>query len=277
MKPFLKWAGGKTQLLPELLARTPKTFGRYFEPFVGGGALFFALHDNGRLAASGGAYLNDANEKLITTYTAVRDHVDEVFGNLTVDEYNEGSKEKQREIFDVVRRLFNANDGPPALRAARFIFLNKTCFNGLYRENRSGEFNVPFGDRLLSIDTNGIRECSRALQTAVLSSHDFEVAVSDSKEGDFVYFDPPYVPVSATSNFSAYQKEGFGPKEQTRLRDVARRLKERGVHVLLSNADVSFVRDLYSSPFFVIDRVEARRNINSKGDRRGAVGELLIT
>ncbi len=292
MKPFLKWAGGKTQLLPELRARLPKKFGMYYEPFLGGGALFFnlALHggtlenSRARVFSTIDACLNDSNEKLITTYKAIRDNVEGVITRLrlTAEEYNEATATRQRAHYNNVRAVFNSTGAEvPAMHAARFIFLNKVGFNGLYRVNSDGLFNVPWGKKKMYLpDAEGLRACSRALHGVALTNVDFEKAVALAKKGDFVYFDPPYVPASATSDFTAYSKDPFGPEEQTRLMCCARSLKSRGVHVLLSNSDTPFVRQIYGGKLavpFKIERVEARRNINSVGAKRGKVGEVLIT
>lgn len=270
-KPFVKWAGGKRQLLPELLKRVPPKFGRYFEPFVGGGALFFTLAAQGGIEAA----LGDANVALMRTYRAVRDDVERVI--LLLREHKLAHSEEHYYTQRVLG--FNNDDGAEA----RFIYLNRTGFNGLYRVNRLGRFNVPYGryTNPTICDADNLRACSRALRGVRLAEgSDFEwIGWSDTfgaAKRDFVYFDPPYWPASGTADFTAYTADGFGPKEQTRLRDTALRLKARGVHVMLSNADVEPVRKLYAKGF-KIERVEARRNINSRADRRGAVGEVIIT
>lgn len=277
-RPFVKWAGGKTQLLVELRKHVPERCGRYFEPFVGGGALFWHLAQD-RVpilpgAAKGSwAVLGDANKALVTTYKCVKTDVKELVTQLRT---HQRSHEKRGSKFFYELR----EDAPSGAYeiAARFIALNKLSFNGLYRVNKSGKFNVPYG-KWASVpnvcDADNLHACAQALRGVEIVAGDFAVAVSSAKKGDFVYFDPPYVPVSATSDFTAYTKEAFGPVEQERLRDVALRLKKKGVHVLLSNADVPFVRKLYTMGFSC-RRVEARRNINSKSGSRGPVGELLI-
>ena len=266
-RPTLKWAGGKRQLLPELRKALPAKWGHYYEPFIGGGALFFDLRASGW---AGAATLGDANERLVRMYLGVRGDVDEVIRLL--------KKTRYAKAFYLRERARNPDlFGDDAEIAAWFIYLNKTGFNGLYRVNRKGEFNVPFGryDNPLICDEPNLRAASHALKKTKLVIGDFEKAVKSAEAGDLVYCDPPYVPVSATSDFTSYTKEKFGPVEQERLRDMALRLKRLGVHVILSNADVPFVRKLYKG--FNIRSVSARRNINSKGGSRGAVGEVIIT
>ena len=279
-RPVIKWAGGKTQLLPELRRRVPSDFGRYWEPFVGGGAMLFDMLQQGRTADSYSAgcteaTINDSNGWLTATYRAIRDNVTGVIAYLK--EYEAQYRKRGAEFYYEVRKR-----NPMLLvdQAAAFIFLNKTGFNGLFRVNKAGDFNVPHGKRAsvpLICDAENLHLVSRALEHVFIESGDFEVCCAGVKSGDFVYFDPPYVPVSASSDFTAYTKEPFGPTEQERLRDLALRLKKRGAHVLLSNADVPYVRDLYPNGLFIIERVEARRAINSDASKRGVVGEVLIT
>ena len=263
-RPFIKWAGGKRQLLPALIERVPDFYGTYFEPFLGGGALFFSQRP-------GQAVLADVNTRLIRTYRGVRDHVDDVIGLLR--EYPHDS----RFYYDLRQRdIDSASD---AEVAAWFIYLNKTGYNGLYRVNRGNGFNVPFGRYAnpTICDEPTLRACSAALAGVErLLVSDFEVAVEGANRGDFVYFDPPYVPLSITSSFTSYTSHGFGPEDQIRLRDLARRLKKRGVRVLLSNSSAPFVRDLYAEDFDV-EEVLATRMVNSKASARGAIIELVIT
>jgi DNA adenine methylase len=218
-------------------------------------------------------FLNDSNAWLTSTYKAIGSNVNGVITLLKAHEIS--YRERGTDHYYEVRKR------APTLIidvAADFIFLNKTCFNGLFRVNRAGDFNVPAGkfkSPPTICDEENLCAASRALQGVTITSDDFEVACRDAEAGDFVYFDPPYWPVSTTSNFTAYGKDPFGPNSQWRLRELALRLKKRGVKVLLSNADVPEVHDLYAG--FNIERVEARRSINSKGGKRGAVGEVLIT
>ena len=289
--PFIKWAGGKTQLLPELRRRVPVAgpilgghqpadFGRYWEPFVGAGAMLFDLADRFGLEHLVGeqqtwATINDSNAWLTTTYKAIRSNVRGVVAYLK--EYEASYRKRGAEFYYEVRKRPHA-----ALlvdQAATFIFLNKTCFNGLFRVNRGGDFNVPHGKRAsppLICDVENLYAVSRVLQHVAIQTGDFASCCErEAEPGDFLYFDCPYWPVCASSDFTAYTKEPFGPAEQTRLRDLALKLKARGCHVLLSNADVPPVRALYAEGF-TVERVEARRNINSDGAKRGNVGELLI-
>jgi DNA adenine methylase len=284
LTPFLKAAGGKRQLLPELLARLPSSWGRYHEPFVGGGALFWELQSTGRLL--GGATLSDANPHLVAAWIGVRDQIDLVVDLLRKLPDDEETFRSIREQ-DTLAPLL---EGPPGADlelkvghvtwlAARFLYLNRTCFNGLYRVNRAGRFNVPYdasrrGKRDV-VREDVLRAASAGLHGVFVARADFEVALSDARPGDLAYLDSPYVPVSKTSNFTGYTEGGFKAEDQVRLRDRALELRRRGVHVVLSNADCETVRELYAD--FRIERVEARRNINSRGDRRGSVGEVIIT
>ena len=263
-RPFIKWAGGKRQLLPALIERVPDTFGTYFEPFLGGGALYFSQRPER-------AVLADVNTRLIRTYRGVRDRVDDVIGLLRQYPYD------SKFYYDL--RRVDIDSASDAEVAAWFIYLNKTGYNGLYRVNRGNGFNVPFGRYAnpTICDEPTLRACSAALTTVgQLLVSDFEVAVEGARRGDFVYFDPPYVPLSVTSSFTSYTSDGFGPKNQVRLRDVARRLKEEGVRVLLSNSSAPFVRDLYAEGFGV-EEVAATRMVNSRASARGAVTELVIS
>lgn len=261
-RPFIKWAGGKRQLLPALLRHAPENPSCFFEPFIGGGALFFSLRPRR-------AVLADVNERLIRTYKGVRDSVDDVIRLLRSYPHDSAFFYRFREA-----DIDSASD---AEVAAWFVYLNKTAYNGLYRVNRANRFNVPFGRYAnpKTCDEPTLRECSNALAGTELLVEDFEVAVARAESGDFVYFDPPYVPLSTTSSFTSYTSLGFGPAEHTRLRDAARKLKERGVRVLLSNSSASFVRELYATGFAVVE-VQATRAVNSKATARGAVMELLI-
>lgn len=261
-KPFIKWVGGKRQLLPELLQRVPGSYGRYFEPFVGGGALFFEMQP--RAAA-----LTDVNARLIRTYRGVRNSVEEVIALLDTYPHSE-------EFFYGLRSA-PIDAATDVEVAAWFIYLNRTCFNGLYRVNRKNGFNVPYGRHAnpTICDAETLLACSAALQGASLEAADFEQAVADAQPGDLVYFDPPYVPLTVTSSFTSYTADGFGSADQQRLRRVALELKHRGVHVLLSNSSAQMVRELYAE-HFVVHEVDARRSVNSKGSGRGSVKELLM-
>src|SRR5580658_4291008 len=259
-KPFLKLAGGKRQLLPSLLEHAPSSRSTYFEPFIGGGAFFFALRP-------WRAVLADVNERLIRTYRGVRDDVEAVIRLLRSYPHDSAFFYRFREEA--------VDSGSDAEVAAWFIYLNKTGYNGLYRVNRENRFNVPFGRYVnpAICDKSTLRACAAALRDVELLVEDFEAVAERAKPGDFVYFDPPYVPLSATSSFTSYTSGGFGLPEQTRLRDVAKRLKQRGVHVLLSNSSAPFIRDLYGEGF-EIEEVSAMRFVNSRSSARGAIAEL---
>jgi len=272
-KPFLKWAGGKTQLLPQLRASAPAQIDTYFEPFLGGGALFFALQQEGRFKQ---AVLTDLNVELINAFTQVRDAVEEVISVLRAHEHSYGTgKARRTKYFYAVRGM---RPMFPTEQAARMIFLNKTCFNGLYRVNAQGDFNVPHGRYANPkiCDAGGLRAASGALQDVEIQASDFEDAVHNAAPDDFVYFDPPYVPVSDTSNFTAYTATAFGIKDQERLADVAENLASRRVDFLLSNSNHPDVQSLYHSRGMSTRIVAAGRAINSVGAARGRVGEYLI-
>ena len=261
-RPFLKWVGGKTQLLQYLTEMIPESTGIYHEPFVGGGALFFELAPNR-------AVLSDLNQELIDCYRAVRDSVEEVIEILKTHRY-------EKEHFYQVRAV-----DPWQLslteRAARMIYLNRTGFNGLYRVNSKGEFNVPFGryTNPTICDEPNLRACSRRLQGVELLCEPFEAVLTRAKSGDLVYFDPPYIPVSNTSNFTAYEKSGFGMDSQEHLAEIFDELAERGVFAMLSNADVPWMRSRYEEHY--LRPIKAARNVNSKADKRGPVSELIVT
>lgn len=264
-RPFLKWVGGKTQLLPQIVPRMPKTFRRYFEPFVGGAAMFFDLRQR---RPDMPAVLQDVNEELVNAYCSVRDDVEGVIAALREHRYEE-------EHYYAVRAQ-RPSDLLPTKRAARTIFLNKTGYNGLYRVNRSGQFNVPFGrfTNPLFCDAENLRACARALAKVEIAVADFSAVLTKARRGDFVYFDPPYVPLSPTSDFTAYIPGGFGEAEQRKLAKVFAKLAARGVSVMLSNSDTPLVRELYAD--FTIDTVLASRSINSKGSGRGKLNEVIV-
>ncbi len=275
VRPFLKWAGGKQQLLPALLEAMPATFERYFEPFVGGGALFFTLaRERAPLRAS----LGDANPDLIATYEVVRDDLDGVVALLGSLEraYLAADFEGRARLFYEQREFAPASK---AERAARFIFLNKTCYNGLYRVNSKGLFNVPHGryrePRILDRDV--LAAASAALQDATLACADVEVTCASARAGDFVYFDPPFHPLSTTSSFTQYTSADFGWADQERLRVCIDGLTARGVQVLLSDSPHPLIVYLYESAGYELRRIPARRAINSKGTGRGPIDELLVS
>jgi DNA adenine methylase len=265
--PFLKWAGGKRQLLREILEAAPARMTTYYEPFVGGGAVFFALAAERRFER---AVLADANHELILCYQALRDDVDGVIAELRAHRH-------RRNHYYAVRARNPEELAPPA-RAARLIYLNRCGYNGLYRVNSRGEFNVPFGRyRNPTIcDGEGLRAVARALQGVELVCRDFEDTIAEAQRGDFVYLDPPYLPVSRTSNFTGYARAGFSFEDQRRLAAALRRLGQRGVAALLSNSDCADTIKLYKGQPLKLGRVVARRAINSVSTGRGPVGELLV-
>ena len=271
-KPFLKWAGGKTALLAELLAAAPGRIETYYEPFLGGGALFFALQAEGRL---GRAALSDRNRELINAYIQVRDNVDALIGALHVHQRKYLAAQDRAEYYYAIRgkRLACSLGG-----AANLVFLNKTCFNGLYRVNSKGRFNVPHGryDNPTICDEVNLRAASSALQGVELRVADFADAASAAAAGDFVYFDPPYVPLSQTAHFTAYTAGEFDMNEQKRLAQTAAHLARRGAHVVLSNSGHPDVAEMYASELFTLREVQARRAINAVASGRGPVREYLV-
>lgn len=293
--PLLKWAGGKTQLLPELRKALPKALGKerqfYYEPFIGGGALFFYVSSNFSLEKK---YISDINEELVLLYRVVRDNPKELLQYLSQykQDYLKTPAEKRNALFLSIREAYNEKKAihdfevlteESVLRSAQLIFLNKTCFNGLYRLNKKGLFNVPFGKykNPKFFETRNVMACSQALQNTEIFCADFSDLVLDKPEESFVYFDPPYRPVSTTSSFKSYSKSAFSDEHQRKLAEKATALHKAGALWLLSNSDPKplnpkdhFFDELYGE--FDIQRVQARRSINVKGNKRGKISELLI-
>jgi DNA adenine methylase len=266
-RPFLKWAGGKHQLEERLLSLAPADFRAYHETFLGGGAIFFALFRAGKLGGKK-VYLSDINSELIATFTAVRDDVDSVIACLEKHKYD------QKHYYSV--RAQDPWKLESAELAARMIFLNRTGFNGLYRVNSRGEFNVPFGryKNPLICDRDNLEAVSKALQEVELRCESFEQVLGRARNGDFVYFDPPYVPLSKTANFVGYVQDGFDLDAQERLAEVFEQLSRRGVFVMLSNSDTPWVSKRYRA--FRLLRVFANRQVNSRSDQRGPISELVV-
>jgi DNA adenine methylase len=271
-KPFVKWVGGKRQLLKQfrdLNLYPPQDFNpvknAYFEPFVGGGAVFLDLLPKR-------AVLSDLNFELITTYKVVKNNVNKLIKLLKTYKYN-------KDFFLKIRSK-QTKDLSDVQIAAKFIYLNRTCFNGLYRVNSKGEFNVPFGNykKPLICDENNLKKISKALKNVKIYNEDYKNVLKRAKKGDFIYFDPPYYPVNRTSNFTGYTVEGFFEKEQEELRDIFFDLHKRGCFVMLSNSDTPFINKLYSKldKKIQINKIEANRNINSKASGRGKIKEVLI-
>ncbi len=263
-RPFIKWAGGKWQLLPAMAAFMPPegNFERYFEPFLGGAAVFFSLQHPRSV-------LSDRNEELAELYQVVKNNVEALIETLK-------GRQNEREYFYQVRGQ-NRADLSPVQRAGRFIYLNRTCYNGLYRVNSTGQFNVPFGKykNPTICDADGLRAASHALRETEIIHADFEEVTARAGKRDFVYFDPPYQPLSKTSSFTAYTSEKFDEKEQERLANTFASLDRRGSFVMLSNSDTPLIRELYRA--FQIHEIQASRAINSKPEGRGKITELLIT
>ena len=268
-EPFLKWAGGKGQLLTQFADLYPRRIERYVEPFVGGAAVFFDLRARFELRA---AALSDNNDELINCYTVVRDRVEELIELLA-----QHKRRHHAQHPDYYYKMRDTVPRDPVRRAARLIYLNKTCYNGLYRVNSRGQFNVPIGRyRNPPIcDPDLLRRASAALQGVELRVCDFAAWLDEAQPGDFFYIDPPYFPLSKTANFTAYTHGGFGLEEQVRLAGFVRQLDARGCLVMVSNSDTQVIRDLYAG--LRITTVTARRAINSNGARRGPTNELVIT
>lgn len=270
--PFIKWAGGKAKLVEQLSALLPPKIEHYYEPFVGGGALFWHLAPQRRFKA---ATLSDTNAELIQVYRAIRNHVFDLMKLLTVHELSYGLEPEA--YYYRIRDRYNQNHHNTLhARAADFVFLNKTGFNGLFRVNKKGTFNVPWGKSKQKklFNKDNLLACSKVLQFTNLVVADFLHIEDEIKKGDAVYCDPPYVPLSASSNFASYTKEKFGAAEHERLAQFFGRIASSGATVLLSNSDTEVVRKLYKG--YRIKRVEMRRNINSKGHSRDAVSELIM-
>ena len=259
-RPFVKWAGGKRAVVPEIAKRLPDSFNTYWEPFLGGGAVFFAL--DSRIQS---AQLSDVNAELALTYQMVRNHSDKVMPLLS-----DHAERHSKKHYLAVRKM---NGMPSAVEvAARFIYLNKTCYNGLYRVNKKGLFNVPMGSYKNPVicDSDGIQAASEVLQKATVRIGDFDKIAPTA--GAFVYADPPY-----DGTFNGYDSNGFEKAEQRRLRDAALKWHKLGAAVMLSNSDTPLIRSLYGEAPFVLHEVKAPRHINSNPNGREAVGELLIT
>ncbi len=272
-QPFIKWVGGKRGLLSQLLERFPKKFENYHEPFLGGGAVFFELYSQGLLKDKK-IYLSDINSELINTYNVVKNNPNELINHL------ESFKEKHNKEFYYKTREVDRNEDFQMLtdieRATRFIYLNKTCFNGLYRVNKKGYFNTPIGSYKNPniADRDTILSASEALQSAIISNKPFMEVINNTIKKDLVYFDPPYYPLTQTANFTAYDENLFLDEKQRELCDVFEELHKKECFVLHSNSDTEFIKNLYKK--HDINFVQANRFINSKGSSRGKISEVLI-
>lgn len=270
-RPFVKWVGGKRQLLKQFheLGLFPGKFdnntNRYYEPFIGGGAVFFDLQPKN-------VTISDLNSELITAYKVIRDNVDDLICSLKTHVYS-------KEYF-LTMRAKNPSEMNDLDVASRFIYLNRTCFNGMYRVNSKGQFNVPFGryKNPIICDEDNLRAVSSALRNVEILNEDYKFVLQKAKPGDFIYFDPPYYPINTTSSFTSYTKDGFAEKEQTELRDTFDKLSRRGCFVMLSNSDTPFIHSLYGNVENAkITIVKAGRAINSKSTGRGKITEVVIT
>ena len=288
-RPFIKWVGGKTQLLDEVRKSLPRDFASrrhvtYVEPFVGGGAvMFWILQAYPNIER---AVINDINPELICTYRVIKEKVAELIVELAniQDEYIPLSTESRKEFFMEKRARFNTKRTAPVETAALFIFLNRTCFNGLYRVNSKGEFNVPHGKYANPriCDADNLRACSKVLQKVEILCGDFAETERYAGPDTLFYFDPPYKPITETSSFTSYAKEGFNDAEQIRLRDFCDKISKDKALFVASNSDPknvnpseNFFDNLYNH--FIIKRVTAARMINSDASGRGAISELMIS
>jgi DNA adenine methylase len=267
-EPFLKWAGGKGQLLRQYEAFFPKKFNNFLEPFVGGGAVFFHLFSSGRLQGKKRIFLIDSNEELINCYLVIKEDVEKLIRILNSPKFINTEETFYKIRAEEPKDKFE--------RAARTIYLNKTCFNGLYRVNSKGKFNVPFGGykNPLICNSRNLIAVSSALQNVEILCNDFDKCLKLAKKEDFIYFDPPYQPLNKTSSFTSYTKEPFDEKEQVKLSKVFRVLDKIGCRIMLSNSDTSFIRKLYKN--FRIEVVFAKRAINCKRSGRGEIKELVV-
>ncbi|MGY5141785.1 MAG: DNA adenine methylase [Nitrosopumilus sp.] len=271
-KPFVKWAGGKRQLLPIIEQNLPEKFDTYFEPFLGGGALLFHLLTR----KEGITYsVSDLNSDLVLAYTTIRDRIDNLIQSLKNHEKNYQKNSKEY--------YYNIRDSTPRSeieKTSRLLFLNRTCFNGLYRVNSSGKFNVPLGRYTNPniVNEENLRSVSSILQSNKVSikCRDFESVLNDAKKGDLVYFDPPYQPVSDTANFTSYTNRDFTFDDLSRLSELCHKLDEKGCKVLLSNSDSKVVSKMFSQKTWKISKINANRSINSNSKKRTGHFELLI-
>lgn len=276
ISPIVKWVGGKRQLqtviVPNLLKQlAPEN--RYFEPFLGGGAIFFGLKP-------GNALLADINSGLINLYEQLRDNPKELIDSIVQieEKYNSLERPEQEKLFYKTREAYNQNERKGINQAVNFLFLNKTGFNGIYRENSRGGFNVPFGKRQKVVlgEVQNLHAASTLFKEATLLNVPFEMSCAEAKAGDIVYFDPPYVPLTATAAFTSYSAGGFGLKEQQHLRDVFISLDKKGVKVALSNSSAPIIReDLYKG--YIIKEIRATRNVSAKSQGRAPVTELIVS
>jgi len=280
-QPFVKWAGGKSQLLEQFHKFYPQKFKNYIEPFVGSGAVFFNLFNLGLLKGKD-VYLIDSNKDLMNLYQIIKNNVDDLINELRKNEYvyEKGRyystrKKHNREKLKY-ESIFNIDINKRVKLAARTLYLNRTCFNGLYRLNSKGEFNVPLGSykNPTILDEDKLRNASFALKKVNVLCEDFEYVKKIAQEGDFIYLDPPYHPMSKTAHFTSYVEKPFLEDDQIRLQNCFRELDKKNCKLMQSNSDTKFINDLYKG--YKIKKLSARRSINSKSDKRGKISELLI-
>ena len=263
---FVKWAGGKTQLLSQFEEFIPKEFNKYIEPFVGGGAVFFHILSK---FPNKETIISDNNFELINTYEIIRDNLIEFISLISKH------KEKHNKNYYYIVRALEKQKLSKVERAARFVYLNKTCFNGLYRENSKGNFNVPIGsyNNPQIFDIERLKKINKFLSKTKIKNQSFEKVLDDAQEGDFVYFDPPYYPLNETS-FTKYLKDDFGKENHIKLAEIFKKLDKKGVLVMLSNSNTEFIKKLYID--YKQQLVKARRSINSNGRKRGKINEVVI-
>jgi DNA adenine methylase len=276
--PFVKWAGGKTQILPQLYTLAPLKFDRYYEPFLGSGALFFHLIANKNSQFT--AYLSDINRELIGSYVAIRDEAEKLINFLM--QHQTAYNKAPQDYYYNLRNRYNFGDcSDKGERASLFITLNRTCFNGLYRVNMKGEFNVPWGKYVNPsiCDSNNLRNISHILRNcnATIKAADYkDILLGNAKEGDFIYLDPPYSPVSTTAYFTSYTTNGFSNKDQEKLAQTYKQLAEIKCKVLLTNSNTTLVRELYSDFAKYTIEVDSKRAINCKASKREGHTDLII-
>lgn len=271
-KPFLKWAGGKSRLSKQIAEFFPKEFNRYFEPFLGSGAIYFEISPQEGV-------LNDLNKYLIETYEIIRDNPNSLIKKLqqiNKTYHSLPSLEAKSEYYYSARTRYNKMKTKSLDKAALFIFLNKAGYNGMYRENSRGEYNIPFGkhDKCLICDVDNLLRVSKDLGDIKFTSTDYKDALNDVKKGDLVYLDPPYIPISKTANFTQYQKEGFSFDEQIRLKEIALELHKKGCYVVISNSSCKESKELYSDSIFTVHTIKVTRQIHLS---RKVVPELVVT
>ena len=274
VKPLIKWAGGKRQIAPELFSRFPQDWhvGTYVEPFFGGGAVFLHVKPKKSIIA-------DLNARLFGFYMYVKNKPNELYSGICeiAKEFNATDEYAKKDLYLSLRLKYNDSQVDSFDSAVLLYALNKLCFNGLYRENSKGGFNVPFGQKkqLACIDMNELEEVSEIFKSTTILNADFETTLSNVKEGDFVYLDPPYIPLDVTSSFTSYHSQGFGLNDQERLAQAMLNLKECGVKAMCSNSDTSVTREIFAK--LNIDAIQAPRMVSAKASGRGSISELVIT